>query len=635
MKLNINFLFLEKKFSLFNQKSYLLILLYSYLILLQFDYSVQDLPIHCLKSQIVGRWRIYATDLYSVKNGHEMKCGHVEPSTESTSWKAKSNLPFVNEYEIELGENDVVDLSYIQYSQKSSSSNSTLDANPNSTQIWLGKGEWTMIYDEGFNMEFEDLSFFAFNKYTVERNKTESKEIITYKSKCYSTCVGWYHNRNGTQWGCYRAEKLGVEDVNQTVYVRTKNKTEPEVTYVDPATRKDINYNRYNENKLSDRVSSKMRFLSPPSQFKINEENHLQTSQRLGQHESHGQNSKNNEYIEYYEKLKLVKKSWKEELYPQFMNMTLKELNDFVGFSRNKEELFRVNENFNDLNNKLRFKQEKTSNQEKNFTFHNSTNVDVEEKFMKFPKNFDWKDKLKPTESQGGCGSCYAYAAMRMLEARIKILFDDDVKLSVQHALDCSYYNQGCKGGYSFLVFKFSQDFELVPEDCHPYNAKIGKCSDSCDVNKLDFPYTVENFSYLGGGYGRTDENMMMEELYKNGPFVVSIEPDADFVYYKSGIYSGIKNETWVTQGISPPDWRKVDHSVLLVGWGEDEETKEKYWLIQNSWGINWGEEGFFKIKRGTDELHVESMGEIATPALKDKYKQEYILNPLNVKHMK
>jgi cathepsin C len=417
--------------------------------------------------------------------------------------------------------------------------------------------------------------------------------------------------------------------------VRTKNKTEPEVSYVDPSTRKDINYNRYNSNsKLSDRVSNKMRFLSPPNLFKMNEENHLQ---KLGQHESHLENIKKNEYIENYEKLKLIKKSWKEGLYPQFMNMSLKELNDFVGFSRNKEELMRTGrEDFRDQGDKIRFRQGyNKQSQEKNFTFHNSTKEDLEDKFKKLPKNFDWKDKLKPTESQGGCGSCYAYAAMRMLEARIKILFDDDVKLSVQHALDCSYYNQGCKGGYSFLVFKFSQDFELVPEDCHPYNAKIGKCADSCDVSRLDFPYTVESFSYLGGGYGRTDETMMMEELYKNGPFVVSIEPDADFVYYQSGIYSSINNITWVTQGISPPEWRKVDHSVLLVGWGEDEETKEKYWLIQNSWGINWGEHGYFKIKRGTDELHVESMGEIATPGLKDKYKQEYIFNPLNVKHMK
>jgi cathepsin C len=300
-----------------------------------------------------------------------------------------------------------------------------------------------------------------------------------------------------------------------------------------------------------------------------------------------------------------MKKTWQAEFYPQFMNMTIKELNQFVGINRLSDLSDKsIKNNFGEI---FRFKKDDGKEQHK---------LSIEQ----LPTNFDWKKHLKPTESQGGCGSCYAYAAMRMLEARIKIKYNDDVKLSVQHNLDCSYYNQGCKGGYSYLVLKFAKDFELVPESCHPYKAEIGKCSDSCDTNKLDFPYTVENYSYLGGAYGRSNELLMMEELYKNGPFVVSIEPDYNFVYYKSGIYSGVKDDTWIKTGVlTPPEWRKVDHSVLLVGWGYDEKLKEKYWLIQNSWGSNWGDEGFFKIKRGTDELHVESMAEVATPGIKKK----------------
>jgi len=67
-----------------------------------------------------------------------------------------------------------------------------------------------------------------------------------------------------------------------------------------------------------------------------------------------------------------------------------------------------------------------------------------------------------------------------MIEARLKILYDEDIRylinytrLSVQRPLDCAYYNQGCEGGYPYLVLKYAHDFELVPEDCKPYKVLI------------------------------------------------------------------------------------------------------------------------------------------------------------------
>jgi hypothetical protein len=110
----------------------------------------------------------------------------------------------------------------------------------------------------------------------------------------------------------------------------------------------------------------------------------------------------------------------------------------------------------------------------------------------------------------------------------------------------------------------------------------------------------------------------MMEELYKNGPLVISFEPDYNFMMYKSGIYHSIASDSWLNQGLPKPEWQKVDHSVLLIGWGQDHLTGEKYWVLQNTWGPNWGEDGFFRIKRGTDELSVESICEAATPLIID-----------------
>ena len=90
-----------------------------------------------------------------------------------------------------------------------------------------------------------------------------------------------------------------------------------------------------------------------------------------------------------------------------------------------------------------------------------------------FPINFDWKDKLKPAGSQGNCGSCYVYSTIRMLQSRLKIKYKHDVDLSIQQALDCNFFNQGCNGGYPYLVMKFANEFQLIPEACKPYTVII------------------------------------------------------------------------------------------------------------------------------------------------------------------
>merc|ERR550514_1512830 len=99
----------------------------------------------------------------------------------------------------------------------------------------------------------------------------------------------------------------------------------------------------------------------------------------------------------------------------------------------------------------------------------------------------------------------------------------------------------------------------------------------------------------------------MIQELYNNGPLVVSFEPAEDFMFYSDGIYSSAG---------SKPEWERVDHAVLLVGYGE--EDGKKYWRIQNSWGPDWGEDGFFRMAMGVDESGVESIA-VAADVIEDE----------------
>ena len=133
----------------------------------------------------------------------------------------------------------------------------------------------------------------------------------------------------------------------------------------------------------------------------------------------------------YLQKLKHLKKNWEAQVNPEFSHMTIKQLNKFAGISRSSKKP-RAKSNRNEY-----------------------------EDLSGFPKAFDWKNALRPAGSQGSCGSCYVYSTMRMLEARLKIKFSHEAKLSVQHPLDCTIYNQGCDGGYPFLVMKFSNEYVL------------------------------------------------------------------------------------------------------------------------------------------------------------------------------
>lgn len=93
-----------------------------------------------------------------------------------------------------------------------------------------------------------------------------------------------------------------------------------------------------------------------------------------------------------------------------------------------------------------------------------------------------------------------------------------------------------------------------------------------------------------------------MINLVKNGPMAVSFEVYNDFMSYKGGIYV----HTGLEEKFNP--FEITNHAVLLVGYGVDPVSKVKFWTIKNSWGTEWGEKGYFRIRRGTDECSIESI---------------------------
>lgn len=227
------------------------------------------------------------------------------------------------------------------------------------------------------------------------------------------------------------------------------------------------------------------------------------------------------------------------------------------------------------------------------------------------PAHWDWRNVdgvnfVSPVRNQASCGSCYSFATMGMLEARIRILTNNSQTptLSPQQVVSCSEYSQGCDGGFPYLIGKYVQDFGIVDESCFPYTGSDSLCTVPKSCKRI---YTAD-YNYVGGFYGGCSEEAMMLELVKNGPMGVAFEVYSDFMNYKEGIYhhSGLRD--------SCNPFELTNHAVLLVGYGKCPKCGQKFWIVKNSWGSNWGEEGYFRIRRGSDECAIESIAVAATP---------------------
>ncbi|KAJ6219535.1 hypothetical protein RDWZM_005347 [Blomia tropicalis] len=249
---------------------------------------------------------------------------------------------------------------------------------------------------------------------------------------------------------------------------------------------------------------------------------------------------------------------------------------------------------------------------------------EIKEKVRQLPESFDWRNVnginyVSPVRDQGKCGSCYIFSSMAQLEARVRIATNNSEQpiFSTQEVVDCSKYSQGCDGGFPYLIAgKYGRDYGVIADECYPYKGKNGKCSlpyNSTGTKCMKRSYTL-HYHYVGGYYGGCNEELMLLELVKNGPITVGFEVYDDFTSYSGGIYSHDKSKDQWRNGVHFNPFQLTNHAVLIVGYGVDKQSGEKYWIVKNSWGKDWGLDGYFWIKRGNDECGIESLAVSVTP---------------------
>lgn len=210
------------------------------------------------------------------------------------------------------------------------------------------------------------------------------------------------------------------------------------------------------------------------------------------------------------------------------------------------------------------------------------------------------------------------------MESRFRVASGNTQKpsFSEQEVITCAKdktYNQGCSGGWAFLIAgKYMQEFGFVEESCAIYNPVDRKCDENTKSCKRFFS---KDYEYVGGYYGANigDQGAAMVEELQNGPVAVGFLVTDGFRTYSSGVYV----EAGLSSEFNPIV--SVNHAVLCVGYGvcgkddvecDGKNEGMKYWIVKNSWGKSFGESGYFKIIRGVNELGIESMPFKAVPIL-------------------
>ncbi len=189
---------------------------------------------------------------------------------------------------------------------------------------------------------------------------------------------------------------------------------------------------------------------------------------------------------------------------------------------------------------------------------------------------------------QGACGSCWAFTTVTTMEALYSINYQSQkpAEFSVQYLLDCDTTNYGCDGGWMTDAYLWTIDNGIVSWNDYPssYTMKSSKCKPTNGKTK---------FYNVGANEVESPSNDQLKAIIRQGPAGAAFYSDLNCMnHYKSGTLSASDcNST-----CSDPTKKEVNHAVTIVGFGKSERKDcEEYWLIKNSWGTTWGEQGHFK----------------------------------------
>jgi C1A family cysteine protease len=212
------------------------------------------------------------------------------------------------------------------------------------------------------------------------------------------------------------------------------------------------------------------------------------------------------------------------------------------------------------------------------------------------PDSVDHAAASGPVENQGGCGSCWAFAASHALSGALVSLGKQSTptQYSEEQLVDCSKdggSSDGCQGGYMNIAWDYLKTHEFKTDAEYPY---VGSKSD-CAAGDAGSNFLVSGWARTSS-FGTVDNDATIAQLVKQ-PLALAMYVTGTFMQYSGGIYDNTADCSTIGSG-------SVNHGMVIVGYGEDNGVP--YWKIKNSWGGNWGEGGYVRVKRGINLCNSE-----------------------------
>jgi len=207
------------------------------------------------------------------------------------------------------------------------------------------------------------------------------------------------------------------------------------------------------------------------------------------------------------------------------------------------------------------------------------------------PAAWDWTEHgaVTPIKNQLDCGSCWAFSCVGCIEGAWFLAGHPLTNLSEQQFVDCSQSNYGCSGGWPYTAISdMMTDYkgQIDTETAYPYTAEDGTCAFS--ESEVGATIASENV-YCNEQTSPCDEGDMVTNMYTTGPLSVCLDA-TQFQFYSSGI-------------ITDCSTIQIDHCITLIGYGNANSTD--FWRVKNSWGTDWGMDGFAMIQRGVGCLSI------------------------------
>lgn len=237
-----------------------------------------------------------------------------------------------------------------------------------------------------------------------------------------------------------------------------------------------------------------------------------------------------------------------------------------------------------------------------------------------YSNNFDarvkWPGLIHDVSDQGNCASSWAFSTTATASDRLAIESGGaaNYRLSPQDLMACNHDGQGCNGGSLDRAWWHLRKRGVTTEDCYPYTSnstgKAGQCLIKHQQTNVNCPsgilFKTQNVFHATPPYRISKtEGDIMTEIFTYGPVQATFKVKDDFFLYRSGVY---KYSAVVPETSSVSEEKDLYHSVRIIGWGEERINGRNitYWICVNSWGKDWGEGGYFRIVRGTNECEIE-----------------------------